>query len=333
MRRPAGLILAQIALAALAFFELCGVVGMVAMAAFGSRMQPPSSAATHLLLGIAAVFGLLFSALTTWSILTIVGLGRLRSWARYSILVLGGLLALLGALFCAGTLIVRALAPTLPHPPGQTPEAMAVNSYILLGSGIFYALVAAVGVWWLVYFNLRATRALFTPQPLFDSAYPPPPPLPPGPLEGIPTPILALSILYGISAVGTAIPAFLRFPAYLMGFIVTGFAAHVVYAVFTVLCGYVAYGLFRLDNRARITALAYSAFGAVHLGLNMLPSSQARMLVYLQQVNARMGVPPNPATTNLNASYQLFISVFGLVLMAVVVWVLIRYRPAFKPAA
>jgi hypothetical protein len=333
MRRPVGLILAQIALAFLAFFQLCCLLGTVA--AFTIPQPATPSPLPHgLLTGLMIAFGLFFAALATWSILTIVGLARLRSWARYSILVIGGLLAAFGALLSVGSLVTRVMVPTLPQQPGQTPQSMAMMSYVFIGFAAFYAVVAAVGVWWLVYFNLRATRALFEPQPLLDPGYPAPPPPPPGRFDHIPVPILVLSILYAISAVSCAIMACFHLPAFLMGFILTGASVHVLYASLALLSGAIGYGLFRLDNRARVAGLVQAAVGTVNIVLSMLPYYQAHLRLYSEQVNAAMSLPLHATASNPMTGYPftIFIGCFGIAVVGTFAWILIHYRPAFKTA-
>ena len=120
------------------------------------------------------------SCVAAWQIATIIGLLRLRNWARYSVLVLGRPATLFG-LFCTLRLIfsarppARASWPRRPtwqsSTPGRSPpHLMQVG---LPGPGTFlHSPVTAIGIWWLVYFNRarssstscpRATRATRTP--------------------------------------------------------------------------------------------------------------------------------------------------------------------------
>jgi hypothetical protein len=208
-----------------------------------------------------------------------------------------------------------------------------VSATVLLIS-LFYALLTAIGTWWLIYFNLRRTRALFSQTPLLDPAtgLPLPPP-PPGRYAHVPTPIFLLACLYGLSVVFGPIFAFLPFPAFFFGFIVTRPAAPILYLVFAILAGFISYGLLRLDPRARIATFVMMAIGAINIALSLLPWYQRRMYAYLQQIFDALHLPQPPAVqSTVNPYLGAIVGVIaGIAFTAYFAWALIKYRYAFQP--
>src|ERR1700758_3767422 len=102
MRRPIGLILSAIALRVAALFLLLMTVVTAFAGSFAER-QSPIAASPHLIIYLGLAFSLFYAALAVWAILTVIGILRLRSWARYSILIIGGGLAVIGVLGALGT--------------------------------------------------------------------------------------------------------------------------------------------------------------------------------------------------------------------------------------
>jgi hypothetical protein len=111
-------------------------------------------------------FDLLMLLILLWSIWTVVGLFQLRPWARFSILALGALDLCFFGVQSVGLLTLRSrydFSMMMPTGPG----AMNVSS-VLLEIAAFDALLALIGVWWLVYFSLSHVRLAFAarrPQP------------------------------------------------------------------------------------------------------------------------------------------------------------------------
>jgi Zn-dependent protease len=146
VKRPVGVMATAIctflgSLAMIGFFVLTSAM------LFTSRPKTASpSGATFGLAILPAMFGVLGA----WGIITGIGLLRLRTWARISILVFSGLLAFTG--LAAGALMLLApLPPKLPH------NYATVHTLWTL----VYAAFGLLGTVWLYYFNRRATREAF----------------------------------------------------------------------------------------------------------------------------------------------------------------------------
>ena len=92
----------------------------------------------------------ILAALSGWGIWTAVGVFRRRGWARVFMLIFAGLAALAGA---GGGLAIL-FEPASAH-AGHGMEALREVAGALCG------VLAAIGVWWLVLFNLKSTKYYF----------------------------------------------------------------------------------------------------------------------------------------------------------------------------
>ncbi len=168
MKRPIGLVLSAIVLSLSALFLLL-MTALMAVAGIFSGRQPTIQPAPHILIYFMLAISLFYAALSVWAILTVIGILRLRAWARYSILIIGGGLVVLGLLAALFTLAGRTMFPATPTKPPVDPHIMTV---IFLVIGAFYLLIAAIGIWWLVYFNRRLIRELFSNPNLCTNSLP-----------------------------------------------------------------------------------------------------------------------------------------------------------------
>ena len=106
---------------------------------------PPFPMAT---MGI--VMASIFALFSGWGIWTAIGVFRRRGWARISILIFAVLLTFMGVGGGLAILVVQ-----LPAQPNVTQGMMNAVRWGMAG---FYGLLAGIGVWWLVLFNLRSTK-------------------------------------------------------------------------------------------------------------------------------------------------------------------------------
>jgi hypothetical protein len=155
VRRPAGVVVAAVFLAIIALFGIFASLFILGVVLLVHTPVIPNLPGVRVALGAVGAFILLYFVFCAW---TVVGLIRLRRWARYSILLIGGWQFFLGALLCAGTILVRSFAPPLP------PTANPINLHdILIATAGLYALLSLLGAFWLVYFNLGGVRSAFRP--------------------------------------------------------------------------------------------------------------------------------------------------------------------------
>lgn len=107
----------------------------------------------------AAGMDALVLALVILAVLTIIGLFRLRIWARYSIVLLGLLDFLVFAIMAIGVLVLRVRSGMASMPIPSNPHVTVGN--ILFALAALYGLLALVGLWWMIYFNLESVRQIF----------------------------------------------------------------------------------------------------------------------------------------------------------------------------
>jgi hypothetical protein len=275
---------------------------------FGILVAPPPkepAAPPFPLLAIGIAAAATCAILSGWGIWTAIAIFRRRGWARISIVIFAVLLTFMGA--GAGLVI---LVMRLPAQPDVTPGMMDA---IRWGMGGFYGLLAAIGVWWLVLFNLRSTKEYFA------QGVPSAPPARP----------LSVSVIGWyllISSLFMAVPAVIRLPAFLFGAVITGWAGLAVYAVFAAAQVFLGAGLLRLREPARVGAIVYLCFTALNSAVTwLLPGYEARMQLMLREMPrlSAAGVPaqmPQPAWV---------FALLGIAFVAIPVWFLVRRRAAF----
>lgn len=156
-RVPGGVVVAAVVLGLMAFVGLL-IAGFSAFALFVARTALiPRIPSVRM---AAGALDALLLALVVLAAFTIVGLFRRKLWARYSMILLGLLDFVVFAIMTAGVLVARVKsgmdAMTLPNNPGVTLGA------ILLWLAAFYAVLALIGVWWMIYFSRKRMLEIFS---------------------------------------------------------------------------------------------------------------------------------------------------------------------------
>ncbi len=221
-----------------------------------------------------------------WMIATGIGVLRLRSWARVSIIVLAALLAFFfGAQLAASvTMLVSASPIGGLGTPGLT-------LILLLGVDVLFV---ALAVWWIIYFNRRPVRALFISSQTASGLHAASSPS----LRPLGITLIAWLLLSG----ATMLPFFLALsvPAMIFGFTFRGGAAKAVYAAWTVLMVLSGYALFKLRSLGYALAVATFLLSAVNmLVMYVVPGAfetqQAEMSDWMRSRWPSMaGVPEGP---------------------------------------
>ena len=331
MQRPTGVTLAAIALGIDAAFQAIMACLMTVVAVLTAKGALPSTPgqptpSPGAMTAIFLVSILFFLALTAWGATTVVGLFRMRTWARYSILIIGGLTAGLGILSAAVTLLAATLAKNFIPPPAPDQPAPPPHLFlaVFIGIALFYLAIAAIGIWWLVYFNLRSTRTAFQ-QPLIEGELFTPP--------ARPVAITVIAALFFFGSFCCFLYTFTPLPAFMLGFIATGTPARLTYLLIALLEAAIGIGLLRLQNIARLATIALLAFGSINFLLLALPSYRHKAVHYLDQVSTQMGTSTTDATRHFQLILVLGSLAFSIVIYAVVFWLLQRHRDAFYPAS
>jgi uncharacterized membrane protein (DUF2068 family) len=327
MKRFPGIIISAIVLLLGSLFQLLmavlmGLGGILEQRQiqFGGHLSGVTAAPTPAWLPIFTyVLSALFVSLAAWGILTAVGLFRVRRWARYSVLIIGGCLALIGLPSMVMMLVLTAIPLPVPASVDVTHVHTAQTiTRIVLGTGAaFYGFVCAVGISWLVYFNLKKVRGLFA-----DAA-------------GLPAhgrrPFLisTIAVLSLIGALTCILVAILPVPGGFFGWILQGWAKVAVLLAWAALLAASGVGLWRLDEWGRRLTLAVQALGlAQYVVFLVRPSLMTR---YSEEVGRSMNLahaqqlPPQFQAIVYNASFGL-----GMLVLLAIVAILHHYRTAFR---
>lgn len=153
---PVGVAVAALVLGVMAFIGLL----LAACSAYALFVENspliPRIPSVRLATGI---LDLLIFALVLLAACTIVGLLRLKIWARYSVILLGLLEFLAFAVMAALVLIGRAKSGMAALPiPGHVATTLGD---LLLALAASCAALALIGVWWMAYFSRARVRLLF----------------------------------------------------------------------------------------------------------------------------------------------------------------------------
>jgi len=266
-----------------------------------AQPQPPNSAPFAV---ASAAMCALFAGIGIW---TSVGLFRLRSWARTSILVFAGFVA-------AFSIFALLVSLAMPVPPEVTADTERI---VRRGAAVMFGIPLVVAVWWLIQFNTPSTKAAFA-SPVTEPASSRP---------------LSITIIGWASIIGAAFgffPILARLPVFLFGAVFNGWIAGVIYAFFVALSLYIGKGLLDLSERARLLAIGWWAFGFVHLiVVTLVPSVRQRMFEVQRTIEHDQ--PPNPIPFDQGMVTNVMLA-FSAILGAVVIWFLIRNRSAFVRA-
>jgi hypothetical protein len=243
-------------------------LGMILVLILGSRGVTPAPGVVVL---TSALFFVLCAAI---GIATSLGLFRLRRWARISLLLFAGLLTLVG--LCTPILL---LTIQLPQVAGQDPM---IPTFVKTAMAAFYLFLAAIGVWWLVFFNLPAIKAQFADGGATAST------------SARPLSITCVAGMLIFGALCLPFSLLMQFPAVMFGRLVMGWPATLWYIALAGVGLYVGVGLLRLDPRCRRLAIYSVAFGALNtVPFYLFPGSAERMAEMVQHLPAGFRPPAN----------------------------------------
>jgi len=279
---------------------------------FGTVVKPPPTgpAAPPLPLAvIGIVMAAILAALSAWGIWTAVGIFRRRGWARVSIVVFAALLT-----FVSASAFLVILIMPFPAQGGVSQSMMDVARWGIAG---FYGVLAVIGVWWLVLFNLGSTKEYFAQDaPSEPRARP------------LSVSVIAWWLLSG--ALICVAPAVMRVPAVVFGAVMTGWTALAVYVTFSMAQCLLGIGLLRLKEPARVAAIAYFCLTALSGLLALAPPGFAVRMQIVQRAMPRF-YPAATSAQMFQSGWALVLP--GIVLAAVPVWFLLRQHAAFVKSA
>ena len=366
-RRPVGVILSAIvlgfaALIALVFTATTALSAFLIKHTAGLTVSAPGATPppNGFMVIVIAITGLFYLAIAIWAIVTLIGLIRMKPWARISVLIIGGCLTLLGAISTIGAFAAQTLLKNTPPTPEANPDMMHA---VFLGMAVICLLVAAIGIWWLIYFNLRSTKNAFITSPVapqitealypIDFTYAQQPILvsdeiastttavfqAPTAVRPSPVSMKIVGWLMIVGAIFCFLEAFLPFPLYFLGVTFTGWGSHILLGICAAISAYGGYGLLRLNRTAWLWTIAWYFVGAINVTLMLWPPYRAKMLqvslAFSQSINARINLPPTTAATAFNMplmnAFFVVIAIFSDLFFAFVFILLWRARWTFAP--
>ncbi|MGC8548310.1 MAG: hypothetical protein ACP5M4_01305 [Acidobacteriaceae bacterium] len=322
MKRPIGIFIAGVFLLVFGLLGLLlfsmGLLGTMATSSMQTTMNPSMRAVACVTEGVFAVA----SAFCCW---VAVGLFRMRAWARYVSIVL----AALGACFFGLSAVMLTLLRNLPLPAQNLPPHLLEHIFLLLA--MVYFLLAAISLFWIVYFNRAPIRAAFfasaTARRQGEDASGGV--MQPDPAQhrvvGFAQIILwIVAVLFLGGGASMIVLMLLGTPMFVLGWMVTGQTALLIEVLWTCILLYAGLGLLFRWRAGWFLAVGLQLYSILSVGLLLLPGYAARLVNASQILAARLApgadvAPPNGAILVASSA------VGGLVALGILV-ALIRCR-------
>lgn len=319
MKRPAGVVASAVILVLLSMCQI--LLGLAMLLAASVQRQGAATASgavfpAWLTTFIVALCGL-FLAFAAWGIATAISLYRLRSWARISILVIGGCVVFLSSFSIVG--LVAAITLPQPVPPGADPahahSMQLIGRIALTVAALLYTAVLGVGVWWLVYFNRRSVRAVFagTGGELVEGRRP-----------------LLISVYSVLTLLGAACcfaAMFSHLPGLLLWIVLHGWGKVAFYGGTATANLAVGIGLWRMREWARRLALGLLGFCALQTIVDLLRPSL--VLQVSEETHRALQLPQPPTAAQLGGAFHAITFSASLLILLAVGFMLHSYRGRF----
>ena len=308
------------------------VLGAVVVQRLGQTQTPKLPANLAYFVVAEAVFILGFGG---WGIATGVGLIVTKQWARICMLVFAVLLVL----FSLPATLVMAF---IPLPNTSAPDLPSnFGSILRVAFVVFYGMFAALGGFWLYFFNRRSVKEQFGGNRIsVEGAVPG---LSIATPDAKPTRPLSITIIGWFLLIGSALaPLSLLFshsmfrgvqmPMCFLGFFLFGRSAMLVFAIWMALQLVAAVGLLKLRNWGRLVTIGLQCLGIVNgVILVAVPANRIRFQQLMDSLTASMNTQfPQPVPFVVPAWIEIAIS---LPFFLLILWFLITRKRAFASAA
>jgi hypothetical protein len=315
---------------------------LVAPGMHSSEATPGLPGSTRAVVQIFWLFGLGVAVLGFF-----VGIGvlRRRNWARITMLIWGGIMAVLSGISIP---VIFLVFNTLPSALPNGAEAGPFMGFLKVFMVLFYGIPLGIGIWWLVLFTRPRVAAAFA-APASLASYPSAMDVTGFPL---PEPAVALSIstkavcplplmifagflvfssvcmiLFMLSPMTGAMPFFL------FGHFFSGLTAKAIFGIMGLVFGVGAIGILKLKPWALDTVLVLQL---VFLANGFLSILNPRFLAVMQEAMQRADAA-NPAfpvgSPFLTDSFFRAMMIIGMCFSVAIIVLLLVYRPRFREAA
>lgn len=266
--------------------------------------QPAGSlAAIAIIASICCGFGV-------WGIASAVGLLLRRNWARLCFVIFGGFLAFFSFATTAGFLLVL-VSPTTPPLPENVSQSLFTAIFVLFATVSLGCL--GVAIWWLIYFNRAAVKAVFAGDAT-------------SPRSRFPVSVSIISWILIVGSAGTAIQMLFGNPILLFGIVVRGWAASLLLALFAAVGLSAGIGMLKKRIDAHSLAVGYFVFGILNGAAMLLPGSFGRMQAVLRETQGNQALPWDMKT------FLMFTTFVGGLTVGTMLFLLIRARKPFVDA-
>ncbi len=307
MKRPATLIVTVVLLVVGGL--LC--LGMAALMGWTMLLTPQGS--TPGFERVPAAFKVLpsatFGVAALWMLATAIGIWKVRVWARLSLLVFSAVLVMMQAF---GLLFLFVLMP-LDVPSADSAMMAGVRG----GIAAFYGVQIALGIWWLIYFNLKRTKELFT-----AGASPDPRALP----------LSIVVIAWHLVAGGAMCVLFtwLVWPAMVFGFVLKGWPAAAAYIAIGTVSLFIGLALLKRHARAVDWSLYYFGFWTVHAVVYWALTTPEKAMRDMSEFTRSLNLPDNGQAPFVAPVWVNVLLV--LLMMAIPFWYLLTRKKAYLAA-
>jgi hypothetical protein len=296
-------------------------------------------------LAAVEVFWLFGIAIAIFGFIAGLGVLRRRNWARITMIVWGGIMAVLSAISIPVILLVfNSLPSALP----SGAEAGPFMGFLKVFMVFFYGIPLGIGIWWLVLFTRpRVAAAFAAPAPL--AAYPPTMdvsgfPLPQPEVRpsfsskaACPLPLMFLAgfLIFSAACMVLAVlfPMTGSMPFFFFGHFFSGVTAKLFLGLLGVVFGIAGVGMLKLKPAALHIVLTLQCVFFINGIMSVLnPRFLAVMQEAMQHADAENPAFPggNPFLTG---SFFHMIMIFGLCFSAAIIALLLFYRSRFLEAA
>jgi len=300
------------------------LAGVMMLFASSSDLPIPENQ-VHFLKYFMVFLALVLFAAAAWGIASGTGLMRLREWSRISMLVFSALLLFV----CIPGLLMFLF---MPFPPPGTAPSPEMTKEMLAATRIFmavlYGILAALGGWWIYFFNKRSTKDQFLKVRI------------PG-LEGMPgaevispyarplsiTLIAWWLLISGfIGVLGLSVNP----PVFFLGYFFKGTYASVLMLALALVQSLIGFGLLKLRPWGRTLAIYYFQFLIFNsLTMVLIPGTQARfeqaMSEMLSDMQGTLGTPPSPMHVPI-----WFGVIFAVPLLSLLLWIVVSRKDVFQ---
>jgi len=300
------------------------LAGVMMLFASSSDLPIPENQ-VHFLKYFMVFLALVLFAAAAWGIASGTGLMRLREWSRISMLVFSALLLFV----CIPGLLMFLF---MPFPPPGTAPSPELTKEMLGATRIFmvvlYGILAALGGWWIYFFNKRSTKDQFLKVRI------------PG-LEGMPgaevispyarplsiTLIAWWLLISGfIGVLGLSVNP----PVFFLGYFFKGTYASILMLALALVQSLIGFGLLKLRPWGRTLAIYYFQFLIFNsLTMVLIPGTQARfeqaMSEMLSDMQGTLGTPPSPMHVPI-----WFGVIFAVPLLSLLLWIVVSRKDVFQ---